>query len=66
MFTASEFKEILKKATSVQMKHSKDKRKLKARTKKYLYTYVCEPKEAESLWSKIKIPKQEIRKTTSE
>ena len=56
-----EFKELLKKATEVRMKRSQNKVKVKARTNHYLYTYVCEPKEADILWREIKINKIEIK-----
>ncbi|OLS22928.1 MAG: hypothetical protein HeimC3_28720 [Candidatus Heimdallarchaeota archaeon LC_3] len=59
--TEEEFKEILKKATEVRMKRSHSKVKMKARTSHYLYTYVCEPKEADILWREIKINKIEIK-----
>ncbi len=59
--TEEEFKELLSKATEVRMKRSKNKVKMKARTGNYLYTYVCEPKEADILWREIKINKIEIQ-----
>ncbi|MFW9930864.1 MAG: 50S ribosomal protein L38e [Candidatus Thorarchaeota archaeon] len=60
--TVNEFKEIIKKATEVRMKRSKENKvKMKARTNNYLYTYICEPKEADLLWRDIKITKNEIK-----
>ncbi|MHA2105260.1 MAG: hypothetical protein ACW981_17665 [Candidatus Hodarchaeales archaeon] len=57
-----EFQGLLKEATEVRMKRSKENKvKMKVRTKKYLYTYVCEPKEADLLWREVKISKTEIK-----
>lgn len=57
-----EFNDLLKKAKEVRMKRSKENRvKMKIRTKGHLYTYICEPKEADTLWRDIKIKKIEIK-----
>ena len=59
IFSVEEFNILLPSAIEVRMKRGPEV-KLKIRTKKKLYTYKCEPAEAEKIWNGIRISKREI------
>ena len=61
IFSADEFKNLLKNATEVRMKPAKDSVKLKVKTNNYLNTYIAKPQEADQLWRDVKIQKVEIK-----
>ncbi|HKZ42923.1 MAG TPA: hypothetical protein VJ044_18330 [Candidatus Hodarchaeales archaeon] len=59
--SVDEFRDLLKTGIELRMKPSDGKVKLKLKTKDYLYTYITESKEADSLWRSASIPKKEVK-----
>ncbi|MHA2364154.1 MAG: hypothetical protein ACXAC7_09355 [Candidatus Hodarchaeales archaeon] len=59
IFSIEEFNLLLTSAIEVRMKRGPEV-KLKIRTKNKLYTYKCDPIEAEKIWNGIRISKREI------
>ena len=62
IFSVEEFNILLPSATEVRMKRGSagSQVKLKIRTKNKLYTYKCNPNEAEKIWNSIRISKREV------
>ena len=59
IFSVEEFNILIPSAIEVRMKRGLET-KLKIRTKKKLYTYKCDPTEAEKIWNGIRISKREV------
>ncbi|MEM0075644.1 MAG: 50S ribosomal protein L38e [Nitrososphaerota archaeon] len=60
VFDAKLFKRLIEKADEIRVVRLKDAVKVKARTKKSLYTYVAEPSEADRLLRNLSKPVVEI------
>ncbi len=66
IFDSEKFLEMSEDAIECRVKRGGDKVKLKLRTKRYLYTLIVEPQEAESIIQRIKCQVVEARPTKEE
>jgi hypothetical protein len=57
---AEKFLSLAKTATDIRVKRSPKSVKLKVRTKKMLYTYICEPETADALIKKLPVQPVEV------
>lgn len=60
IFSPEEFRELISKAEECRVVRRGDKVKLKLRTKRYLYTYITTPDEADEILKEIKVKKVEF------
>ncbi|MHA1742246.1 MAG: hypothetical protein ACTSVD_09165 [Candidatus Thorarchaeota archaeon] len=64
IYDVDKFLEMSENAVECRVKRGGDKVKLKLRTKKYLYTLVLEPQEAEAVIQRVKCQVVEARPQT--
>ena len=64
IYDVDKFLEMSENAVECRVKRGGDKVKLKLRTKKYLYTLVLEPQEAEAVIQRVKCQVVEARTQT--
>ena len=64
IYNVDKFLEMSENAVECRVKRGGDKVKLKLRTKKYLYTLVLEPQEAEAIIQRVKCQVVEARPQT--
>ncbi len=57
---AEKFLKLAARATNIRVKRSPKSVKLKLRTPKMLYTYICEPETADALIKKLPVQPEEL------
>ncbi|MCF2135833.1 MAG: 60S ribosomal protein L38 [Candidatus Thorarchaeota archaeon] len=66
IYDTEKFLEMSEDAVECRVKRGSDKVKLKLRTKRYLYTLIVDPQEAETILQRIKCQVVEARPTKEE
>ncbi len=66
IYDVEKFVEMSEDAEECRVKRGADQVKLKLRTKKYLYTLIIEPREAETILERLKCQIIEARPETEE